>query len=74
MTTFNKQETALFLADGDFWCAIDGIESSDALDTQLGNLIDAAHLETDPTKLMGTMPDDTIVCIGGSPRRPHRPE
>lgn len=74
MTTFNKQETALYLSTGDFWEAVNGIESADALDTQLGNLHDAADLEIDPTKLNGTMPDDTIVCIGTSPRRPRRPE
>jgi hypothetical protein len=70
MTTFDKQETALYLADGDFWNSVSADQTTDQLDTQLGNLYDAADLELDPTKLMGTMPDDTIVCIGTSPRRP----
>lgn len=70
MTTFDKQETALYLADGDFWNAVVGVVSYDAMDSQLASLHYAADTELDPTKLMGTMPDDTIVCIGTSPRRP----
>lgn len=69
MTTFNKQETGLFLANGDFWEAVSADKTQAELDTQLGGLITTADAE-DPAKLFGTMPDDTVVCIGTSPRRP----
>ena len=68
-TTFNKNETALLLADGDFWLAIN---NGDDLDGNLGELIDIADGET-PENLYGTMPDDTVVNIGSSPRRPRKP-
>lgn len=68
-TTFNKNETALFLANGDFWLAAD---NGDNLDGLLAELIDNADHET-PENLYGTMPDDTVVNIGSSPRRPRKP-
>ena len=67
-TTFNKAETALFLSTGDFWLAT---SNSGDLDTKLGQLIEAAEDEV-PANLYGTMPDDTVVAIGSSPRRPRK--
>ncbi len=69
MTTFNIQETALYLASGSFWDAFpDTITKADLID-QLDALYDTAD-KTDPTLLYGTLPDNSIVAIGGSPRRP----
>jgi hypothetical protein len=69
MTTFNKQETALFQLDGDFWLATDN--GSD-LDGKLADLIDIADHET-PENLFGTTPEGEVVNIGSSPRRPRKP-
>lgn len=69
MTTFNRAQTALFLASGDFWLAV---SNTGNIDTVLGSLIDTANDEK-PEDLYGTMPDNTVVCIGDSPRRPRRP-
>lgn len=68
-TTFNKQETALFLASGDFWLATD---NGDDLDGTLADLIYTADHET-PENLFGTTPEDEVVNIGSSPRRPRKP-
>lgn len=70
MTTFNIQETALFLASGSFWHAFPDTISKDDLSDQLDSLYEIADAISDPTKLQGTLPDNTIVAIGGSPRRP----
>lgn len=68
-TIFNIQQTALFLASGDFWLATD---NGDNLDQKLSELIDIADHET-PENLFGTMPDESQPNIGTSPRRPRRP-
>jgi hypothetical protein len=70
MTTFNIQETALFLANGDFWAALPESVSKSDLSNQLDALYEIADGISDPTKLQGTLPDNTIIAIGGSPRRP----
>lgn len=69
MTTFNKQETALFLADGDFWYAVSANKSKAELSNQLDHLYETAN-DVGEDNLYGTFPDDTVVCIGTSPRRP----
>lgn len=69
MTTFNIQETALFLASGSIWDAMDDTMTKGDLSAQIDELYARAD-ETDPTLLYGTLPDNSIVAIGGSPRRP----
>lgn len=70
MTTFNIQETALYLANGSFWDAFPESISKSDLSDQLDSLYEIADAIEDPTKLQGTLPDNTIIAIGGSPRRP----
>lgn len=69
MVTFTKSQTALFLSDGDFWWAV---SNTGNLDEVLGDLITTAD-NTEPDNLYGTMPDDSVVNIGTSPRRPRKP-
>ncbi len=71
MTTFTQQETALFLSNGDFWLAVSN-GATEELDGILAGLIEIAD-HTSPENLYGTMPDETVVCIGTSPRRPRKP-
>ena len=74
MVLFDKNETALFLAEGDFWLAVANAQMTDDLDGKLADLIDRADELDDPNDLFGTMPDDTQPCIGTSPRRPRKPQ
>lgn len=77
-TTFNKQQTALFLADNatgyapgqqDEIALIDSL-TTDEIRTQLTDLNDQAdNAET----LFGTWPDNTVIEIGTAPRRPIPP-
>lgn len=70
IVTFDKNDTALFLEEGDFWLAADN--PVDDIDTRLEELIHIAN-GTVPENLFGTMPDESQPNIGTSPRRPRRP-